>query len=147
MKRRQIDIQVKTTGSRAAVYALLADHTTWADWSAIDEVTLEREGAPPPGGVGAIRVNKRGRTTGRDEITALDADRHFAYISLSGLPIEDYRASVDLDDEAGGGGGTRIHWRASFEPKYPGTGRLVERGIRDFLQQCADGLAEAAAGK
>ena len=43
------------------------------------------------------------------------------------------------------GGGTTIHWHSSFYPATAGTGWIVERGIRRFLEQCARGLAEYAA--
>jgi hypothetical protein len=55
--------------------------------------------------------------------------------------VRDYRAEVGLDPTPEG---TRIRWRASFEPKLPGSGRLLERGIGDFLRGCAHGLAERA---
>jgi hypothetical protein len=42
-------------------------------------------------------------------------------------------------------GGTAITWHASFLPKIPGTGPLLARGLRRFLDQCAHGLADHAA--
>jgi hypothetical protein len=42
--------------------------------------------------------------------------------------------------------GTDISWRASFLPRIPGTGGLLERGLGRFLEQCARGLAAHAAG-
>ena len=83
--------------------------------------------------------------TGRDEIVELEPGRRLGYVSISGLAITDYRATVDLADTDDGTGGTVIRWRASFFPKIPGTGGLMQRGIRRFLQQCADGLAGKAA--
>ncbi|MGH9133887.1 MAG: SRPBCC family protein [Ilumatobacteraceae bacterium] len=148
MKRRQIDITARTDASADAAFRLLADGTTWTGWSPMDSFELERAGDPPPEGVGAIRVFRRGRTTGRDEIVEVVPGRRLGYRSLSGLPLRDYRATVDLEDgQSGPSGqsGTVIRWRASFEPKIPGTGRIFERGLGKFLQQCADGLARAAA--
>ena len=141
-RRRSIDITVHSTARPDAIYALLADGSTWPQWSPMDSVSLEREGNPPPEGVGAIRVNRRGRTTGRDEITELVPGRRFGYRSLSGLPVVDYRAQVDTEPE---GTGATIRWRSSFQPKYPGTGLLWQAGIRRFLRQCAKGLARYAA--
>jgi hypothetical protein len=62
-------------------------------------------------------------------------------MSLSGVPVRDYRGQVDLEPSETG---TLIRWKASFFPKIPGTGGLLERGIRDFLAQCATGLAAYA---
>ena len=135
----------RTSANAAAVFALLADGTTWPNWAPIDSFELERAGNPPPEGVGAIRVFKRGRVTGRDEIVEIVPGRRLGYVSISGLAIKDYRASVDVEDGGDDTGGAVIRWRASFFPKIPGTGALMQRGIRRFLQQCADGLAGRAA--
>ncbi|HEX4980619.1 MAG TPA: SRPBCC family protein [Ilumatobacteraceae bacterium] len=137
-----------TTANAEVVFALLADGTTWPNWAPIDSFELERTGDPPPEGVGAIRVFKRGRVTGRDEIVEIVPGRRLGYVSISGLAIKDYRASVDLEDTGDErGDGTIIHWRSSFFPKIPGTGRILQRGIRRFLQQCADGLARKASSQ
>ena len=133
----------RSSAGPGAVWALLADGATWPAWSPIEAFELERAGDPPPEGPGAIRRFRRGRTVGRDEIVEALPGRRLAYRSLSGLPVRDYRAEVDL---APGPGGTEIRWRASFEPKLPGTGRLLERGIEDFLRGCVHGLAERADG-
>jgi hypothetical protein len=140
MRRRTIDITVESGAEPHTLYLLLTDGATWPTWSPIESVELERPGDPPPEGVGTIRRQRRGRTTGRDEIVELVPDRRYGYVSLSGLPVRDYRATVELEERATG---TRIRWRASFLPKVPGTGWLLERGIRSFLHQCAEGLAAA----
>jgi uncharacterized protein YndB with AHSA1/START domain len=140
-KRREIDVTSTTPASSDAVFALLADGSTWPNWAPIDSFVLERAGVPPPEGIGAIRVFKRGRVTGRDEIVELVPGRRLGYVSISGLAIKDYRATVDLDATSDG---TAVRWRASFFPKIPGTGPILQRGIGRFLQQCADGLARKA---
>jgi hypothetical protein len=127
------------------VFALLADGATWPNWAPIDSFALERAGDPPPEGVGAVRVFKRGRVTGRDEIVEIVPGSRLRYVSISGLAIKDYRAIVDVGDIGDDTGGAVIRWRASFFPKIPGTGPILQRGIRRFLQQCADGLAAKAA--
>ena len=91
-RRREIDLEVQSTAGVAEVFALLADGTTWPRWSPLESVELERTGEPPPEGVGAIRVNRRGRTTGRDQIVEVVPGRRFAYVSLSGVPVRDYKA-------------------------------------------------------
>jgi hypothetical protein len=140
-KRRHIDVSSRTNGSTKAAFRLLADGETWPTWAPIESFELERAGDPPPEGVGAIRVFRRGRTTGRDEIIEVVPGRRLGYVSLSGLPIRDYRATVDIEDAEDG---AIIHWRSSFIAKLPGTGLLLQRGIAKFLQQCADGLAREA---
>jgi polyketide cyclase/dehydrase/lipid transport protein len=142
MRRRQMDVRAHSRAAPDAVFGLLADGASWPRWSPIEAFELERPGDPPPEGVGAIRVFRRGRTTGRDQIVELIPGRRLGYASLSGLPVRDYRASIELQATPDG---TGIRWHASFSPTIPGTGRLLERGLRRFLQQCARGLAEHAA--
>jgi uncharacterized protein YndB with AHSA1/START domain len=143
MRRMQeIDIRVDTEGTPDDVYALLTDGSTWPSWCSIESVTLEREGTSAREGVGAIRVNKRGRVTGRDEILELVPNRRLKYAALSGLPVRDYVGQVDIEPTPSG---AAIHWRASFRPAIPGTGALMRRGIRRFLSECATGLARYAA--
>ena len=143
MRRREVSVSAVTPASAEVVYELLADHSTWISWSPMESVELEQAGDPPPEGVGAIRVNKRGRVSGRDQIVELTPGRRFTYASLSGLPVRDYVGEVDLSPAAGGG--TEVNWHSSFSPRIPGTGWLLQRGIRQFLGECVSGLAEYAA--
>src|SRR5436190_184301 len=141
MKRRDVKVTVRTEASPETVYGLLVDGSTWTRWSPVDSVELEGVGSPPPEGVGAVRVLRRGRTTGRDEILELVPGRRFKYASRSSLPVRDYVGDVTL--EGAPDGGTVIDWHSSFFPTSPpGTGWLVQLGIRRFLGQCARGLAE-----
>jgi hypothetical protein len=142
VRRRHVEVTARSQATPDAVFSLLVDGSTWPEWSPIESFELERAGEPPPEGPGAVRVFRRGRTTGRDQIVDVAPDQRFGYVSLSGLPVRDYRAEVELLFTAGG---TDIHWRASFFPKVPGTGWLLERGLRRFLGECAGGLAAHAA--
>ncbi len=142
MRRRHIDVRAHSDGAPDAVFALLADGTTWPRWSPIESFELERHGNPPPEGPGAIRVFRRGRTVGRDQLVDVVPAERLVYVSLSGMPVRDYRGEVELSPA---GGGTDIRWQASFAPKVPGTGWLMERGLRRFLEQCARGVAKHAA--
>ena len=141
MRRRHIEVTARSNAPPPAVFALLVDGSTWPRWSPIESFELERPGDPPPEGPGAIRVFRRGRTTGRDQIVEVVADRRFGYVSLSGLPVRDYRARVDLEPA---GDRTTIRWHSSFEPKFPGTGWILQRGLTRFITGCARGLAEHA---
>lgn len=143
MRRRDINVRAATPAAPEVVYGLLADGSTWPAWSPIESVELEQEGEPPPEGVGAIRVNRLGRTTGRDQILELVPNRKLKYATLSGLPFRDYVGEVDL--EPAPDGGTSIRWHSSFFPKVPGSGWIMERGLRRFLGQCVTGLADYAA--
>ena len=143
MGRRSIDVRAKSQATPNAVFALLADGATWPRWSPIESFELERPGDPPPEGPGAIRIFRRGRTTGRDQIVEVIPGKRLSYMSLSGIPVRDYRAEVNLEPA---NDGTKIRWQASFSPKLIGTGWLLQLGLRRFLQECARGLAEHAGG-
>jgi hypothetical protein len=94
MRRRTIEATAVSSAGAAAVYELLADGSTWPEWSPIESFELEQPGSPPPEGVGAIRVFRKGRTVGRDRITATFPNRQFSYANLSGPPVRDYHAEV-----------------------------------------------------
>jgi len=140
---REIHIRALTAADPEAVYRLLTDGSTWPQWSPIETFELEQPGVPPPEGVGAIRMFRRGRTTGRDQIVQLVPNRSLTYTSSSTLPVRNYVGVVDLEGVPGGG--TAIHWHSSFVPKLRGTGWILQRGLARFLEQCTHGLAEHAA--
>ena len=142
MGRQRIEHTATTTADPATVYSLLREGATWPDWSPIDSVELEREGDAEPEGVGAVRILRSGKVTGRDTIAELVPERRFAYTHSSSLPVKDYRGEVDLQPT---GGGTQIRWVSTFEPKIPGTGRLLRRGLDRFIASMTNGLAEGAA--
>ncbi|MBE1489900.1 SRPBCC family protein [Plantactinospora soyae] len=144
MGRQQIDVRVRSAASPAAVHALLRDGAGWPTWSPIDSFELERPGPDEPEGVGAIRIFRTGRTTSRERVVERVPDRRFSYELLSGLPIRDYRADVDLTPDDGG---TLIRWRSSFSATVPGTGWIYRRALGRFIRQTAEGLASHAAAR
>jgi Polyketide cyclase / dehydrase and lipid transport len=117
------------------VWALLADASSWTQWADFDEVEVE-EGQ----GLGEVRRMRSGRYRSRERIVAFEPPRLFAY-ETSGLPMRDYRADVTLTPDDGG---TRIRWHSRYRPKYPGTGRLMQRRLNTFLGDTAERLAKAA---
>jgi Polyketide cyclase / dehydrase and lipid transport len=141
MSRQRIEHTATTTADPATVYALLRDGATWTTWGPLDSFELERPGAGEPEGLGAARVFRSGRVTGRDTVAELVQDRRFSYTHVSSLPIRDYRADVDLEPTEHG---TTIRWVSSFEPKVPGTGAVLRRGLDGFVAKLVEGLAEHA---
>ena len=142
MAHQRIEKRAVTTAAPATVYALLRDGATWPSWSSIESFELERPGEGEREGIGAVRVFRSGRVTGRDTIAELVPDRRFSYTHVSNLPVRDYRADVDLEPTSTG---TAIRWVSSFRPKVPGTGWLMRRGLDKFVAGLANGLAEHAA--
>jgi hypothetical protein len=142
MARQRIEHRATTTAAPVTVYALLRDGSTWPTWSSIASFALERPGADEREGVGAVRVFRGGRVTGRDTIAELVPDRRFAYTHTSNLPVRDYRGEIELEPTSTG---TAIRWVSTFEPKIPGTGWLMRRALYGFVAGLVNGLAEHAA--
>lgn len=143
MARQRIEHHAATSADPATVYALLRAGATWPEWSSLETFALERPGPDEPEGVGAVRRFTSGRVTGYDEIAELVPERRLSYTHTSNIPVKDYRADVDLEPTAGGG--TAIRWVSAFDPKVPGTGWLLRRGLDSFVAGLANGLAEHAA--
>ena len=147
MAHQDIDVTVTTSADPATVYALLRDGASWPSWSPIGSFELERPAADEPEGLGAVRIFRTPRPLGqsesREQIVELVPDRRFSYVLLSGLPIRDYRADVDLtptDD-----GGTSIRWHSTFSGgPMPGSGPLFRHLLGRFVVQVAQGLAARA---
>jgi uncharacterized protein YndB with AHSA1/START domain len=125
------------------VWALLADATTWRRWAGplVLQSWWEREGDPPPGGVGAIRrLGVRGASS-REEIVGYDPPRHLAYTWLTRI-VRDYRADVVLEPERGG---TRIVWRGGFTATAVAPAAVMQRFFRTTVGGFARRLARRAA--
>jgi uncharacterized protein YndB with AHSA1/START domain len=122
------------------VFAVVADGAGWSRWAGplVVRSWWEREGTPPPGGVGAIRALGLPRLGSREEIVVYDPPHRLGYVVLSGLPVRSYRADVVLRQEAGG---TRIVWSGSFTPLVAATGPVltafVRRTVGSFTRRLA----------
>ena len=129
----------------ATLFALLRDPATWPQWSFIDRFALERPGIGERDGLGAIRNFRTGPVLAREEVVELTPYSRFGYALLSGLPVHDYRANVDLipmDGEL-----TLVRWYASFRPNIPGTGWAMRIFLRDVLVRSVRALAAVDAAR
>jgi uncharacterized protein YndB with AHSA1/START domain len=137
------EVTARSAAPPERVFALLADATSWPRWAGpvIGRAGWEREGSPPPGGVGAIRKLGRPPIFAREEVVAYEPPTHHAYTILSGNPVRNYRADVHLVPD---GDGTRITWRATFDPLVPGTGAMLNALYRRLIGGTAKRLAAYA---
>ena len=142
--RQSFEVEATSAAAPEAVFAVLADGSRWKDWAGplVRRSMWEREGSPAPGGVGAIRKLGAPPVFGREEIVEYDPPRRLSYVMLSGQPVRDYRADVDLEPA---GDGTHITWRSSFKPLLPGTGPLMRRYLAAIVGGFARRLAAYAA--
>ena len=137
-----IEHEVTTKASPAVVFALLADGSTWSEWSPIGSFDLVEPGDGTPEGVGAVRVFRTGRIESRERVVTSKPNETFSYELISGLAVRDYQAVVTLRPS---GSGTNIQWRSTFRGRTPGTGWIYRRQLGKFIGRTIEGLANAAA--
>ena len=141
MSHHVVELERRSTATPEAVWRWLADAASWREWTRLTDTRLEREGAPTPDGVGAIRHFGRAGGSSLEEVVVFDPPHHLAYVLIRGLPIVNYRADVTLEPD---GTGTRIRWHSEFDTKYPGTGAPMRLFLRTFLGDTADRLVVRA---
>lgn len=133
-----IDVSVSSAAPAGDVFALLRDGASWPQWGTWTDFTLEQPGADSAQGAGAVRVftsRTAGRTVvARERVLELVPDRRLGYELLSGLPLRNYRAGVDLEPD---GAGCTIRWQARFDGAPFGTGGLYRRVLASFLRDAA----------
>lgn len=134
-------VTVTSTAAVETVWPLLGQAHRWPEWSFLDRADLVRLGDPPPDGVGAIRRMTRVGIGSREEVVVWEPPHHLGYVILSGFPVRHYRSDVVLTPGGPGDSGTVIDWRGTFDPRYPGTGRLLQT----ILTRMITGFATAAA--
>ncbi|MEY2431379.1 MAG: hypothetical protein QOC92_1104 [Acidimicrobiaceae bacterium] len=139
---KHIDEKAWSAADPDTIYNLLSEGATWPTWSRIGSFELEQPGEGGGEGLNAIRVFRTGRTASRERLVELVPGRRLSYVLLSGLPLRDYRADVDLTPSEGG---TTIRWHSTFAPKRPGTGWLYRWALGKFIRGCVRGLAQHAA--
>ncbi len=143
MREQVIEHTVTSDAEPCAVFGLLIDGSTWPEWSPIGSFELIEPGDASPEGLGAVRLFTTGRVKSRERVVERSPDRVFSYVLESGLPLRDYRATIDLSPTVSG---TTIHWRSTFRAKVPGTGWLYRLQLGNFIGRTVDGLALAASG-
>jgi uncharacterized protein YndB with AHSA1/START domain len=139
---QEIDVRVTSAATPAAVWALLADGETWPAWSAFDGYRVLEPG-PDGGRLGStheLAKGKKQRTV--ETVVELVAQQRFSYVLVSGLPLDDYRADVDLSPTPGGG--TEIRWHSTFRAQRPGTGWFFRLVLTRFIKDTSKDLARAA---
>jgi len=141
MHEQVIEERAWSSADRHTIYGLLADGATWPLWSGIDSFELLEQGEDAPEGVGAVRLFRTGRTKSVERVVELVPDARFGYALLSGLPLRDYRATVDLTPTSNG---TLITWRSTFAANIPGTGWMFKVGLGRFIRSCVRQLADYA---
>ena len=124
------------------VFEVLADHRGYARISRIRKAELEREGDPPPNGVGAIRKLTSIGPPLREEILEFVPNERLRYTLLSGAPMKDHFGTVTLTPN--GASGTHVAYRIDTEPKIKPLAPLAVRITRTAVKQLLDGIVREA---
>jgi polyketide cyclase/dehydrase/lipid transport protein len=133
-----IEATENTTASRDAVWALLEDPASWAEWGSWSSVEVDGGG---PQGVGVERTLVRRPYRVRERITEWEPGRRHSYELLEGMNASGYRSTVTLDDAPGGG--TVIRWRSEYERAGPFTAFMLRLAVRDSCKRLAKAASAA----
>ena len=133
---KTIEATATTTGSPAAVWALLADPAQWTRWGAWSRVEVEGGGEHGPG---AIRVLERKPYVVRERVTDWEPERRMGYELVDGMKVTGYRSAVTL--EPTDGGGTRVRWHSTYESAGLFTAFILRMAVRDSAKRVAKAAA------
>ncbi len=136
-----LDFSRTVSAPPETVWEVLADLRGMADFTRFRKVELEREGDPPPNGVGAIRKLHLAGPPVREEIIAFEPPRRFAYRMLSGAPVKDHVGTVELSPA---GEGDADELRGRDEPEDPGHRLRRDALMRSVVEGIAAGIAAEA---
>lgn len=120
------------------LYELLRDRPSWPTWSSLGRY---EHVSGTEGELDSVCVFVTNGIRSVERIVELVPDRRLSYALLSGLPMRDYRANVDLTPTAAG---TDVQWQSSFEPKVRGTGWFFRAMMGALLPRMAAALARRA---
>jgi hypothetical protein len=123
------------------VFDVLADHQGQADRTLLRSSTLEREGDPPPNGVGAIRRLSVVGPPIREQVTAFEPPHRFAYKMLSGVPVHSHIGTVELTQQ---GTGTLLTWQIDSIPKFPVPAAVWSALVRPAIKVLLSGVKKKA---
>ncbi len=127
-----IEATAESSGSPAAVWALLADVSQWARWGAWSKVEVEGGGEHGPG---AVRVLVRAPFRVRERVTDWVSGQRMGYELVDGMRVRGYEAEVTLEENDRGG--TRVRWRSTYERTDPITGMILRLAVRDACKRVA----------
>jgi uncharacterized protein YndB with AHSA1/START domain len=136
-----MDFSRNVAASPETVWEVVADLRGMSEYTKFRKVELEREGDPPPNGVGAIRVLHLVGPPVREEIIAFDAPRRFSYRMLSGAPVKDHVGTIELSPS---GSGTRMSYIVETTPTIPLVGGGLVAFLRRVIEDIAAGIAAEA---
>ena len=127
---------------RQKFWDLFVDHDAWSRSEVLPgTITIVKPGDGHPQGAGAIRSVGAGRMSITEDVVGFRPPEYFEYATRNrSLPVDNFGGELHLED---GNDGLLVRYRGSFNPKYPGTGRLLRYIFRSRQRSVLRGLAEA----
>jgi uncharacterized protein YndB with AHSA1/START domain len=119
------------------VFDVLTDHRGYAAITPLRKSELEREGDPPPNGVGAIRALTSIGPPLREEVLSYEPPNRFSYTLLSGAPVRDHLGTVELSPE---GEGTRMVYAVRTFSTVPLVGAAVVAVAKQTIKTLVKGV-------
>jgi uncharacterized protein YndB with AHSA1/START domain len=119
------------------VFDVLTEHHRYAAITPMRKSVLEREGEPPPNGVGAIRVLTSVGPPLREEVISYRSPSRFSYKLLSGAPVRDHVGTVELSAD---GEGTRMVYAVRTIPTLPLLGGAVVAVVKQAIKALIRGI-------
>lgn len=124
------------------VFAAVTDHRGMEKWLEGMRVTLEKEGDPPPNGLGAVRKIQARGTTVVEEVVRWEEPTAMDYKVIRGL-IQDHLGEIRLYPE---NGGTLLDYRIRFRVPWWATGPILGSLVATLLKgELEKGLVRLAA--
>jgi Polyketide cyclase / dehydrase and lipid transport len=146
-ERLTIEARAHASADPHAVWALLEKVNRYKDWGPWSESGYVEQPVVSPHGPGAVRRlryrNRRAVTI--EPVVEVEAGRRLVYEVTSGVPVKNYRATVELTPNRDG---TDVDWRATFDRTL--RGRLVHGTLQRVYGEVVNRLvaaAEAAPGQ
>lgn len=139
--RLTIEARAHASADPQTVWALLEDvnrYTDWGPWSESSYVDQPAAAPHGPGAVRRLRYRKR-RAVTIEPVVEVQAGRRLVYDVTSGIPVKNYRATVELTPNANG---TDIEWRATFDRTF--RGRLIRGTLQRIYGEVVNRLVAAA---
>jgi catechol 2,3-dioxygenase-like lactoylglutathione lyase family enzyme/uncharacterized protein YndB with AHSA1/START domain len=119
------------------LWDIVSDHRGMPAWFPLDSCELEREGVPPPNGIGAERRMLGPGLKVREQVTGWEPPQTLRYRLLEGAPISCHQGSVEI---LAAPGGSELTWRIRYRAKIPGTSAVVRRAMDKMLGKALPGL-------
>lgn len=140
-ERLSVAARAHSSAGAQELWALLEDVNRYREWGPWSETGYVEQPAASPHGPGAVRRlrYRRRRTVTIEPVVEMEPGRRLVYEVIKGLPVRNYRATVELTPN---GNGTDVEWRASFDRTL--RGRLVRGTLQRVYEEVVGDLVAAA---